>query len=167
MPLALTHNCIARHRSEACKHSRFGRTIIGAVALMMAAIIAGLPPLSAKAQTSPQPLTPQTGPAYPYQQPPAAQGVYPYSYTIPITTHSGPTTIHGAGVIRGGGDGLSEFSSGLADASTAASAAPSSIRGSGASALVTAPSGLVLTSAMNRDTAVSRPGNTGHRGASS
>src|SRR5215471_14530083 len=43
----------------------------------------------------------------------------------------------GAGVIRGGGDGLSELRSGLVDALTAASAAPSSIRGSGASALVT------------------------------
>ena len=50
---------------------------------MMAAIIAGLAPLSAKAQTSPQPLTPQTGPTYPYQQPPAPQGAYPYSYSYP------------------------------------------------------------------------------------
>ena len=49
---------------------------------MAATIISGLLPLSAEAQTPPQPLTPQTTPAYPYQQPPAAQG-YPYSYYYP------------------------------------------------------------------------------------
>ena len=60
MPLALTHKCIASYRSELSGHSRFRRPIIIAVALAMAAtIISGLLPLSAEAQTPPQPLTPQ------------------------------------------------------------------------------------------------------------
>jgi hypothetical protein len=76
----------AAFRSEAGRHSRFHRTIITAVMLMMAAgIITGILPISAEAQSSsaPQPLTPQTAPAYPDQQPPAAQGAYPYSYPYP------------------------------------------------------------------------------------
>ena len=92
MPLALTHKCIAGHRSETCEHSPFRRTIISAVALMMAgAITSGLLPFSAEAQTSPQPLTPQTAPAYPYQQPPDAQGAYPYyPYYYPYWAYGYP-----------------------------------------------------------------------------
>jgi hypothetical protein len=56
--------------------------------------------------------------------------------TTPLIPHTGPTAFHGAGVIRGGGDGPSEFRSGLAAALTAASAAPFSIPGLRASALV-------------------------------
>ncbi|HYZ40202.1 MAG TPA: hypothetical protein VE687_06195, partial [Stellaceae bacterium] len=58
----------------------------GAVLLAMAiSAVAGMLPLAADAQTSsaPQPLTPQTAPAYPYQPPPAGQGAYPYSYSYP------------------------------------------------------------------------------------
>lgn len=75
MPLSSTHRCIAGYQWETIEHSRFHRTIISAVALMIAStIIAGILPLSAGAQTAP---------GYPYQQPSAAQSAYLHSYYGP------------------------------------------------------------------------------------
>jgi hypothetical protein len=102
-------------------------------ALMMAGtIIAGLLPLSARganfstAKTANRPCLPLSASRPPRRAPTHTR------ITTPIITHTGPTAIYeagaGAGVIRGDGDGLSEFWSGLADALTAAFPAPSSIR---------------------------------------
>jgi hypothetical protein len=110
-----------------------------ALLAMALAVSAAVLPISAKAQTSstPQPLTPQTAPAYPYQATPAPQA-YPYWYPYPYYPYpSWRMDIHGDGVIRGDGDGLPQFRLALAGALPAASVAPFSAPVSGASALAT------------------------------
>jgi hypothetical protein len=74
MPLVLNSKFITGHRSEARKQNRLELTIIVLI------IALTMQPLSAEAQapSAPQSLTPQAAPVYPYQQPPAVQGPYPY-----------------------------------------------------------------------------------------
>jgi hypothetical protein len=89
------HKCAAGPRSETSKHSRFRRTIIGAVPLMMAGtIIAGLLPLSVRgANFSIANAANRSLPTVISSCPPGRAPTHT-RITTPNITHTGPTAIY-------------------------------------------------------------------------